>query len=50
MYISCIRNVHLLHQSCAESFAGDPVNEFREEVATAIFKEIKHVKRFTETA
>jgi len=26
-----------LHQSCAESFAGDPVNEFREEVATTIF-------------
>jgi len=29
MYSSCI--------SCAESFAGDPVNEFREEVATTIF-------------
>jgi len=26
-----------LHQNCAESFAGDPVNEFREEVATTIF-------------
>jgi len=26
-----------LHQSCAESFAGDPVYEFREEVATTIF-------------
>ena len=26
-----------MHQSCAESFAGDPVNEFREEVATTIF-------------
>jgi len=26
-----------LHQSCAESFAGDPVNEFREEVARTIF-------------
>jgi len=26
-----------LHQSCAESFAGDPVNEFREEVAKTIF-------------
>jgi len=26
-----------LHQSCAESFAGDPDNEFREEVATTIF-------------
>jgi len=30
MYNSCIRR-------CAESFAGDPVNEFREEVATTIF-------------
>jgi len=26
-----------LHQSCAESFAGDPVNGFREEVAKTIF-------------
>jgi len=26
-----------LHQICAESFAGDPVYEFREEVAKTIF-------------